>query len=171
MDEPRPKDAAQDHIPVDTSTGMPVLEEIPPAYRTQLQSAMYAIAEALEFPVDRKGRVYDVRYFIPVLAFHLARAGIGPVEGQAVIKPRRVQHGPQVLDGAVEWVPLDAADFIEDELDSITSAEDLQKLSPAARAVAIQELLGGSSDAAQRAASAIPPKPEQWHTQTSIQFD
>lgn len=151
---------------------IPELHEIPEDEQTPLQRAMYAIAEALQYPVDNLGRVYDVRYLIPVLAFHLARAGMGRVDGQAVIKPRRIPPGPQVVEDAIEWVPLDAPDSIAEELASVTSIQDLQHLSPQARAIAVRDLLGGSDQATAQAAAQVPldDKPG-WHTQTSIQFD
>lgn len=52
-----------------------------------LDRAMWAIADALMNPVSPDGTIYDLRFVnIPVIARHLARAGIGPVEGQAVIR-------------------------------------------------------------------------------------
>lgn len=151
---------------------IPELHEIPEDERDPLQRAMYEIAEALQYPVDNLGRVYDVRYIIPVLAFHLARAGMGRIAGQAVIKPRRVPPGAQVVEDAIEWVPLDAPDTVAEELARVTSVNDLQHLSPQARAIAIRDLLGGSDQAAAQAAAQVPldDKPG-WHTQTSIQFD
>lgn len=151
---------------------LPKLEEIPEDEQTPIQRAMYAIAAALQYPIDNLGRVYDVRYMIPVLAFHLARAGLGPVDGQAVIKPRRVPPGPQVVEDAIEWVPLDAPDTVAEELAGVTSIDDLQHLSPQARAIAVRDLLGGSDQATAQAAAQVPldDKPG-WHTQTSIQFD
>lgn len=70
-----------------------------------LDRAMWAIADALMNPVSPDGTIYDLRFVnIPVIARHLARAGIGPVEGQAVI---RAVDAP---GGYRQWVDVDAPD-------------------------------------------------------------
>ncbi|ASR85524.1 minor tail protein [Mycobacterium phage Krueger] len=135
--------------------------------------AMYDIAEALQYPVDSRGRRYDVRYLLPVIAFHLARAGCVVDPARAQIKKRRMPPTPGVVEDAVEWVPVDAPDSIEDELYGAT-LDDLPHLSAAARAEFI------------RRATGEPPAPEPvvaddqavdlhartpWHTETSIVWD
>ncbi|QIG61804.1 hypothetical protein SEA_JULIETTE_25 [Mycobacterium phage Juliette] len=163
----------------DTTPGIPTLPPPPkikePA-RNQLSDAMYAIAEALQYPTDHRGRRYDVRYLIPVLSYHLARAGFGPVEGQAVIKPRKVPPPPE-YDGtkwgegwdAVEWVPLDAPESIDDELAGAT-IDDLDRLSPAARAELIRRLGGTPAEGTAPAPTDLDER-TPWHVETSIQFD
>lgn len=153
---------------------LPKVVEVPQEELTPLQQAMYAVADALEYPVDNHGRVYDLRYLIPLLAYHLPRAGIGPVDGLAVVKKRLLPPGEGVAEGAVEWVPLDAEDSVEDELARVTSFDDLSNLSPAARAVAIRRM-GGSPETA---AAANPTTDEQldgrtpWSgVETRIHFD
>jgi hypothetical protein len=128
--------------------------------------AMAALGEALQYPVDPHGRVYDVRYLAPVLAYHLARAGIGPVEGQAVIKPRKLPPSPGVYEDAIEWVHVSAPDGIEDELVGAT-LDDLNRLSPAARAEFVRRAGGNPGVVAQPDLDARTP----WHVQTNIQFD
>ena len=134
--------------------------------KNQLQQAMYDIAEAMQYPMDNHGRRYDLRYLSPMLSYHLARAGIGKVEGQAVIKKRKLPPSPGVFDDAIEWVPLDAPSSIDDELAG-RRLDDLSGLSKAARAEAIRRL-GGDGAAAN-------PEPDMsqtpWHVQTSIHLD
>ncbi|AHB79554.1 minor tail protein [Mycobacterium phage Validus] len=132
--------------------------------------AMYDIAEALQYPVDSRGRVYDVRFLLPVIAFHLARAGCVVDPARAQIKKRRLPPQGGVVEDAVEWVPLDAPDSIEDELAGAT-LDDLPHLSAAAQAEFRRRVLGE------------PPAPPvddpavdldartPWHTETSITFD
>lgn len=70
-----------------------------------LDQAMWAIADALRNPVSPDGTIYDLRFVnIPVIARHLARAGIGPVAGQAVIR------GVEAPGGYRQWIDVDAPD-------------------------------------------------------------
>lgn len=94
--------------------------------KTPIQQAMWDIADALEQPVFQ-GRHYDFRFMIPIISAHLARAGIGKIEGQAIVKKRRLP------DGYVDWVPVHQPDTVEDELAGATLA-DLPNLSQAAQA-------------------------------------
>ena len=138
---------------------------IPPRPENELSDAMYDIAEALHYPVDSQGRVYDVRYMLPVLSYHLARAGCRVDPQRAIVKPRRLPPTPGVVEDAVEWVPVGAPDSVYDELAGAT-VDDLDRLSPAARAEVIRRLGG----------EAPPVEPELderagWHVQTHIHFD
>ncbi|ALF01397.1 minor tail protein [Mycobacterium phage LilPharaoh] len=152
---------------------LPPMPEVPEHQRgvNSTADAMYDIAEALQYPVDSRGRRYDVRYILPVIAFHLARAGCVIDPSRAVIKKRRMPPTPGVVEDAVEWVPIDAPDSIEDELEGATLA-DLPHLSPAAQAEFRRRALGE------------PPAPTvvddqgvdldertPWHVETSITFD
>lgn len=105
--------------------GLPKIVELDD--KTPIQQALWDIADAMECPIDNHGRHYDFRWLIPALSFHLARAGIGKIDGQAIIKKRRLPGG------YVDWVPVDAPDTIEDELAGAT-LDDLPNLSPAAQA-------------------------------------
>lgn len=132
-----------------------------------LAATMYRIADALRYPVDNRGRVYDCQFLMPILAFHLARAGAVIDPQRATIKARRLPTAPGMVDGAVEWVPIDAPDRIDDEFAGVT-IDDLDTLSPAARAELIRRL-GGHS---------LTPEPDPeiddrplWRVQTSIHFD
>jgi hypothetical protein len=129
---------------------------------------MYALADALRYPVDSRGRVYDVSFLLPVLAYHLARCGADIDQDRAVIKARRLPPAPGVFDGAVEWVALDAPDRVTDELANAT-LEDIQSLSPAARAELIRRLGGDTTVAAQQNTDLDERAP--WHVETHIQFD
>jgi len=142
----------------------------PPA-EGELAAAMYDIADALRSPVDHRGRRYDVKFLVPILSFHLARAGFRKVEGKAVIKPRRVPPPPEYENtkwgegwDAIEWVPIDAEPSIEDELATATLA-DLDRLSPAARDEVLRRL-GAKRDAPQPAYDNVP-----WRVEPSIHFD
>lgn len=131
---------------------------------------MYAIADALQYPVDHRGRRYDVRYLIPVLSYHLARAGCVVDPQRAVIKPRRLPPTPGVVEDAIEWVPVDAPDSIEDELAGAT-LDDLDRLSPAARAELIRRLGGdGTKVTANQDDSDLDAR-TPWHVETRIHFD
>ncbi|QNJ58246.1 hypothetical protein SEA_ELLIE_21 [Mycobacterium phage Ellie] len=131
--------------------------------------AMYDIAEALQYPIDSQGRRYDVRFLLPVIAFHLARAGCVVDPARAVIKKRRMPLTPGVVEDAVEWVPIDAEDTIEDELHGAT-LDDLPHLSAAARAEFIRRATGAPVVAAEDQDVDLDAR-TPWHTETSIVFD
>ncbi|QFP94811.1 minor tail protein [Mycobacterium phage Marshawn] len=149
---------------------MPDVPEHEPGLNT-MADAMYDIAEALVYPVDSKGRRYDVRFLLPVIAFHLARVGCVVDPARAQIKKRPMPLTGGVVEDAVEWVPIDAPDTIDDELAGATLA-DLPRLSAAARAEFIRRANGEP---------AVPVVPEgqdvdldartPWHTETSIVWD
>lgn len=145
---------------------LPPLPKLPERRKDDpLVDAMYDIAECLVYPVDSKGRIYDVRFMLPVLAFHLARAGCVVDPERAVIKKRRRPPSPGVVEDAVDWVPLNAPDSVEDELADATLA-DLDRLSPAARAVLMRRL-GGQPDYTDTDLDSLTP----WHVETSIHLD
>lgn len=123
---------------MDTLPPLPVLPERP---TDGIQAAMYDIADALHYPVDPRGRVYDCRFLLPVIAFHLARCGARIHPELATIKSRKLPPTPGVVEDAVEWVPINAPDRIDDELAGAT-LDDVDKLSPAARAELIRRLGG-----------------------------
>lgn len=131
-----------------------------------VDAAMHDIAELLTYPVDHRGRVYDVRFLIPQLSFHLARAGVRWHPDLAVIKKRRLPPTPGVVEDAVEWVSPDAPDSIEDELAGATMA-DIGRLSAAARAELIRRLGGDPQPVAHQDFDSRAP----WHVQTNIEFD
>ncbi|AYR01088.1 minor tail protein [Mycobacterium phage LeMond] len=133
-----------------------------------IADAMHDIAELLQYPADSRGRRYDVRYLVPVLAFHLAQAGCVVVPDRAVIKKRRLPLTAGVVEDAVEWVAVDAPDSIEDELHGAT-LDDLPLLSAAARAEFIRRATGKPLD--QEPADVDLDARTAWHTQTSIVFD
>jgi hypothetical protein len=124
---------------------------------------MYDIADALRYPVDNRGRVYDVRFLLPIMAFHLARCGAVIDPSRAIIKARRLPPTPGVIEDAVEWVSVNAPESIDDELAG-KSLDDVDKLSPTARAELIRRL-GGKAPSHQPATETL------WHVQPSIHFD
>lgn len=132
-----------------------------------LEAAMYDIADALQYPVDQRGRVYDVRFMLPTLAYHLARAGFYLDPDRAIIKARRLPPTPGVVEDAVEWVSINAPDSIDDELCGAT-LDDVAKLSPAARAELIRRL-GGEHPETVNADQLDDRAP--WRVETRIHFD
>lgn len=148
---------------------IPQLPVLPPRPDNPLSNAMYDIADALRYPVDPKGRVYDVSFLAPILAYHLARAGCVIDPDKAVIKPRRLPPAPGIIDGAIEWVGVHEPDRVDDELAGAT-IDDIDRLSPAARAELIRRLGGDPATVPQ-------PEPDDldirspWHVETSIRFD
>ena len=131
-----------------------------------MQAAVYDIADALLYPVDHRGRVYDVRFMLPALAYHLARAGCVIDPSRAVIKARRLPPTPGVIEDAVEWVALDAPDSIDDELAGAT-LDDLDSLTPAARAELMRRLGAENAEALNTDLDAR----TTWRVETRIHFD
>lgn len=145
---------------------LPPLPVLPPRPNDPLADAMYDIADALRYPVDSRGRVYDVRFLLPILAYHLARTGCVVDHDRAIIKARRLPPAPGVVEDAVEWVSVHAPDSIEDELAGAT-LDDVGRLSPAARAELIRRL-GGEPPATDQP---DPDDSQLWHVETHIHFD
>ncbi len=135
----------------------------------EIDAATREITELLHYPVDHRGRVYDVRFLAPWIGFHLARAGMRWHPELAVIKKRRLPPAPGVVEDAVEWVHPDAPDSIEDELAGAT-LDDLGRLSAAARAELVRRL-GANPDVVAVAAAENLDGRTPWHVETSIQFD
>lgn len=133
------------------------------------RQVMQTIADALHYPVDNHGRTYDVRFLVPILAYHLTRCGAVIDPGRAIIKSRRLPPTPGVVEDAVEWVPIDAPDRIDDELAGAT-LDDLDRLSPAARAELIRRL-GGDTDAVPQDSDPDLDSRVQWHVEPTIHFD
>lgn len=149
-----------------TAPTFPKLPERHPG--DELTDAMYEIADALRYPMDPRGRVYDVSFLLPILAYHLARAGCRMDSSKAIIKARRLPPAPGVIDGAVEWVPANAPDRIVDELAG-ASIDDIDKLSPSARAELIRRLGGDTATITTDQNDLDERTP--WRVETSIHFD
>lgn len=141
-----------------------------PQHKTPMQQAMYDIAELLDLPVDSRGRIYEISGLVPILSYHLARAGCTVDPSLAVIKKRRLPPAPQVMDGAVEWVPLWAPDTVEDELDG-KSIADIDTLSPVARAELIRRLGGDPKSAMREDPDVDLSDRVPWRVETSIHFE
>jgi hypothetical protein len=137
------------------------------ALAEELNAAVADIAEALHYPVDHAGRTYDVGFLKPVIAFHLARCGFRRQEERVMIKARRLPPTPGVVADAVEWVHPNAPDSIDDELAGKT-IEDIDRLSPAARAELIRRL-GGNPQATAEQTPLEDRTP--WHVETRVHFD
>ena len=146
---------------------LPVVNE--PVNKTPLQQAMYDIADAMVYPVDNHGRVYDLRYLIPVLSYHLARAGCVIDPARAVIKKRTLASAAGVMEGAVEWVPLWMEDTIEDQIAKVKTVDDIDSLSPAAKAEFMRRKFG--VDAPVSAPDECVPEGSPWRVETSIRFE
>lgn len=145
---------------------LPKPPEIPARAEGPLSDAMYELAEALRYPVDSRGRVYDVKFMLPVLAFHLARAGAVIDPARAAIKARRLPPTPGVVEDAVEWVGVNEPDSVDDELADATIA-DVDKLSPTARAALLRRLGVAATDDETTDLDGRTP----WHVETTIHFD
>lgn len=131
--------------------------------RTPIQQALYDIADAMEYPIDNSGYRYDFRWLIPALSYHLARAGIGRIDGQAVIKKR---HLP---GGYIDWVPVNAPDTLEDELAGAT-LDDLPNLSAAAQAEFRRRADPGRADEVHDPDADLDAK-VPWRVQPCIRFE
>ena len=118
---------------------------------------MWAIADALMNPVSPDGTVYDLRFVnIPVIARHLARAGIGPVADQAVIRPVDAPGGYR------QWVDVNAPDPGPVDLAN-TPLSELDPDDPRVREL-IAQRFGGET-------AAPPPPPDGWRVRPSIKLD
>lgn len=144
---------------------LPNPPKIPARADGALSDAMYDLADALRYPVDSRGRVYDVKFMLPVLAFHLARAGAVIDPARAVIKARRLPPTPGVVEDAVEWVGVNEPDSVDDELADATIA-DVDNLSPTARAALLRRLGVAPDDQTTDLDGRTP-----WHVETTIHFD
>lgn len=133
-----------------------------------MAAAMYDIADALRYPVDNRGRIYDIRFMLPAIAFHLARAGAVIDPDRAVIKARRLPPTPGVIEDAIEWVGIHEPDSIDDELADATIA-DVDRLSPAARAELIRRLGGDGTTITEQQTELDGRAP--WHVETHIHFE
>jgi len=142
---------------------LPPAPPIPARPNNQLTDAMYDLADALHYPVDSQGRVFDVKFMLPVLAYHLARCGAVIDPARALIKQRRLPPAPGVFEDAVEWVSVDAPDSIDDELAGVT-IDDVESLSAAAKAELLRRLGAKEPESTN-------PDATTWHVETSIHFD
>ncbi len=97
----------------------------------------WAFADPLDCSVSPEGTIYDLRFVnIPVIARHLARAGIGPVAGQAVIRPVDAPGSYR------QWIDIDAPDPTPVDVDN-TTLSDLDPDDPRVRAL-LAERFGGA---------------------------
>jgi hypothetical protein len=71
-------------------------------------NAMYALANDLIYPTDADGDVIDIRYFAPLIAYHLSMCGWrkDPDKVQRVRQkaPGAGEPGTGVAEDAIEWV-------------------------------------------------------------------
>lgn len=124
---------------------------------SQIDRAAWAIADALNSPVSPQGTVYDLRFVnIPVIAYHLARAGIGPVEGQAVIR------GVDAPGGYRQWVGVDDPDPELIDIEN-TPISQLDPEDPRVKAM-IARRFGGDQ-------FKTPPPPDGWRVRPSINLE
>ena len=81
------------------------------AQREQLIDSMRYLTDCLAFAVGPTGNLVFIPDDLRVqLAWHLARAGAGRVDGQAVIKRQVLPDQPGQMAGSVAWVSLDTED-------------------------------------------------------------
>lgn len=82
-----------------------------PATKEDLGAAMRSIADALAFMRGPTGEVIYVGEKAMQIAWHLARAGVPPVDpDRAVIKARPIPPRLGQMPGMVDWVPVDWPD-------------------------------------------------------------
>lgn len=123
---------------------------------TPVDRAAWAIADALINPVSPDGTIYDLRFInIPVVAQHLARAGIGPVAGQAVI---RAVDAP---GGYRQWADINTPEPAPVDIDN-TPISQLDLTDPQVR-----EALARKAGVA---TESVPP-PDGWRVRPSIKLD
>ena len=80
--------------------------------KEDLVEAMQSITDALAFARGPRGEVLvlgdDKR---AILAWHLARAGVPPVDpDRAIIKRRAMPDQPGMIAGVIDWVPVGSTD-------------------------------------------------------------
>lgn len=115
----------------------------------------------LRYPVSKDGSIIDMSYFTAVLAYHLVRCGWRVDPERREIKPRRIT-AQGVIQGAIEWVPMDAPDDPLANLNNMTMKE-INKLPPIQRAEAIRRI-GGPE---------LPDLPRNpgWKTETHVNIE
>ncbi len=91
-----------------------------PATQEALGEAMRSIFEALRFARGPRGELMFLTDDMCMsLAWHLARAGVPPVDvDRRVIKPRAVPNRPGQFAGVTDWVPWDAPEPDPDDPDA-----------------------------------------------------
>lgn len=109
------------------------------AAKEEMETAYLAFLEDCTYPVDKHGNVMDASYFVWLVGYHMVRCGWRR-SGDPVIKKRAV-HAPGVVEGAVEWVPLDAPDDPLAGVENMTFAE-INALPEWLKRQAIQRLNG-----------------------------
>ena len=96
------------------------------AHKQQLVDAMKFLTDALAYVPNPMGDVVFISDDLRVqIAWHLARAGAGPVPGQAIIKRRALPDRPGQFAGAIEWVHMDAPDFDIEQTESLSAYGEL----------------------------------------------
>ncbi|TXI57349.1 phage gene 29 protein family protein [Mycolicibacter arupensis] len=92
----------QPHINIHSQLNLPEIPEPGPNAHPRAKAVGHCRSPGLLSP---EATIYDLRFVnIPVIARHLARAGLGPVAGQAVIRPVDAPGGYR------QWVDIDAPD-------------------------------------------------------------
>lgn len=91
------------------------------AQRREMEDAYQAFLEDCHYPVDKDGNVMDAGHFVWLVGYHMVRCGWRRVAAP-VIKKRPVD-APGVIEGAVEWVPVDAPDDPLANVEQMTFAE------------------------------------------------
>ena len=112
------------------------------ALKQEMMESYQHFLEDCHYPVDKDGNVMDAAHFVWLVGYHMVRCGWRR-SATPVIKKRPVD-APGVVEGAVEWVPIDAPDDPLDGVEQMTLAE-IAKLPEWLRRKAIQRL-GGNAD-------------------------
>ena len=127
----------------------------------ELELAVLLLMGDLRYPINKDGTVLDTTFFAPLISYHLIRCGWRPDPEKRMIKARRIT-AKGVVQGAVEWVPVDAPDDPLVNLPTMTMA-DIERLSPAMRAEALRRMGGPET-------SDLPDNPG-WHVATTIKIE
>jgi hypothetical protein len=115
----------------------------------------------LRYPVSKDGSVLDMTFFGPLIAWHLARCGWRCDNSKRLIKPRNIT-ARGVVEGAVEWVPVNAADDPLADLADMTMAQ-IKKLPPIQRAEALRRMGGPETPD-------LPTNPG-WHVTANLKIE
>lgn len=127
----------------------------------EMELSLVELMHDLRFPVARDGSILDASFVSPIVAYHLIRCGWRCDQQKRVIKPRSIV-AKGVVEGAIEWVPVNEPDDPLSDLDKMTMA-DIQKLSPSLRAEALRRM----------GAPETPDLPTNsgWHVSTSLKVE
>ncbi|RIU21392.1 phage gene 29 protein family protein [Mycobacteroides abscessus] len=113
------------------------------AQKAEMESAYQDFLTDCHYPQDKDGNRMDSAHFVWLVGYHMIRCGWRR-SAQPLIKPRAVE-APGVVEGAIEWVPVDAPDDPLEGVENMTFAQ-INALPEWLKRKAIQRL-NGNQDA------------------------